>query len=54
MSLIFAFDPVTNTLWDTENGEDKCDEVNVVNQVLTAADTRLWVQYQQRFLLIAG
>jgi len=25
-----AFDPVTNTLWDTENGEDKYDEVNVV------------------------
>jgi glucose/arabinose dehydrogenase len=25
-----AFDPVTNTLWDTENGEYKYDEVNVV------------------------
>jgi len=25
-----TFDPVTNTLWDTENGEDKYDEINVV------------------------
>lgn len=25
-----SFDPVTNILWDTENGEDKYDEINVV------------------------
>jgi aldose sugar dehydrogenase len=25
-----SFDPVTNTLWDTENGEDRYDEINVV------------------------
>ncbi|MDQ4074077.1 MAG: PQQ-dependent sugar dehydrogenase [Thermoproteota archaeon] len=24
------FDPVTGTLWDTENGEDKFDEINIV------------------------
>lgn len=26
-----ALDPVTGTLWDTENGEDSNDEINVVN-----------------------
>ena len=26
-----AFDPETGTLWDTENGEDSYDEVNIVN-----------------------
>ena len=25
-----AFDPLTDTLWDTENGEDKYDEINLV------------------------
>jgi glucose/arabinose dehydrogenase len=25
-----AFDPVTRILWDTENGEDKYDEINIV------------------------
>jgi aldose sugar dehydrogenase len=25
-----SFDPLTNTLWDTENGEDKYDEINLV------------------------
>ena len=25
-----AFDPVTGILWDTENGEDKYDEINIV------------------------
>ena len=25
-----TFDPVTSSLWDTENGEDKYDEINVV------------------------
>jgi aldose sugar dehydrogenase len=25
-----AFDPVTGKLWDTENGEDKYDEINVI------------------------
>ena len=25
-----AFDPLTGTLWDTENGEDKYDEINLV------------------------
>jgi aldose sugar dehydrogenase len=25
-----TFDPLTNTLWDTENGEDKYDEINLV------------------------
>jgi glucose/arabinose dehydrogenase len=26
-----AFDPLTERLWDTENGEDEYDEINVVN-----------------------
>ena len=26
-----AFDPQTGTLWDTENGEDSYDEVNIVD-----------------------
>jgi aldose sugar dehydrogenase len=26
-----SFDPVTGSLWDTENGEDKFDETNLVN-----------------------
>jgi len=25
-----AFDPLTRILWDTENGEDKYDEINIV------------------------
>ncbi len=26
-----AFDPITERLWDTENGEDEYDEINIVN-----------------------
>jgi aldose sugar dehydrogenase len=26
-----SFDPITGSLWDTENGEDKFDETNIVN-----------------------
>lgn len=26
-----AFDPLTESLWDTENGEDEYDEINIVN-----------------------
>jgi glucose/arabinose dehydrogenase len=28
-----AFDPLTDNLWDTENGEDKYDEINLVRWV---------------------
>ena len=28
-SFALAFDPVTGNLWDTENGEDEYDEINL-------------------------
>jgi glucose/arabinose dehydrogenase len=34
-----AIDPVTGNLWDTENGPDWGDEVNIIPQVLTADGT---------------
>jgi glucose/arabinose dehydrogenase len=36
------FDPLTGNLWDTENGIDCCDEINLVNQGFNSG----WAQVQ--------
>ena len=38
-----AFDPVTGNLWDTENGEDEYDEINLAVLDLIVAGQKLLV-----------
>jgi aldose sugar dehydrogenase len=36
-----ALDPVTRIAWDTENGEDKYDEINIVTPSFSRGGTKL-------------
>jgi glucose/arabinose dehydrogenase len=39
-----TFDPITGNLWDTENGEDKYDEINLVKPGFNNGRTKLWAR----------
>jgi hypothetical protein len=42
-----ALDPVTRIVWDTENGEDKYDEINIVTLSFNRGGTKLRGQFLQ-------
>ena len=41
------FDPVTNKLWDTENGPSSNDEINLADPGFNRAGWILWVSLPQ-------